>query len=336
MLFLVNPYLIVQPSMLAGMGAFNLAGNPAGLRQTYADLDAELGSFALAGFAAEGIIGTTMPADPGSFAFTGGAATPRADRALAGSAAAFALTGRAAGMLGQKSLAAQGGTFSMSGKDAGLKRSPVIAYQGQTFSAADASSYSFASQPFGAASATRLVVVGVSAFNAAAVTISSVTIGGVAATPLVTALGVDDNGTGRSQHGLYAATVPSGTTGTVDVVLSTTSSRCGVSIWTIDDLLSATPTDTAKQDGTSDASLLDTIDVAASGVLIGYAGCNGDGAQRTTSWAGVTEDFDTFIELTSTHSGGHAVYGAAQTGLTLSATASGAANNAGLVAAAFR
>lgn len=138
----------------------------------------------------------------------------------------------------------------------------------------------FASQPLGTAAADRIVVVAL--MYAAVGAISSMTIGGVAATK---AVGVA-NGTSFSE--LWAAAVPTGTTG--DVVLgsgSGTFPRLCISVYSLYGVSGVTPIAT----GTDTASPY-SVDLAAStGCVAIGAFLNGSASVRVT-WAGLTEDVD--------------------------------------------
>lgn len=167
--------------------------------------------------------------------------------------------------------------------------------------------YTFASQNLGTADADRYIIVGIqSRLSAGPHTVSSVTVGGVSATPVVTA----DRGT-NSRGSIYIAAVPTGTTGDVVVTLSTGILRCGIALWRAVGIDSATPTDTE----TSVAETNDpagSIDVPAGGFAVGVGLTN---ALTTATWTGLNEDSDTQAEITMT--AGSQEFVSAQTGLTL-------------------
>lgn len=159
--------------------------------------------------------------------------------------------------------------------------------------ATDQTTYTFASQSFGATAADRKIVVGVGARGSGNFTISSVTIGGVTATLVVnSSSGLQD------QAALYIADVPTGTTGSVVIVLSTGILRCGIGVWRMIGAASSTPTDT----GISAADpATTTLTISANGSGVGY-GIQID-ATSTATWTGLNEDFDEVIEATITQSG---------------------------------
>lgn len=103
------------------------------------------------------------------------------------------------------------------------------AYTASQISATDASSYTFSSMAIGAASISRRVVVGFVWRAATAVTVSSVTAGGVT---LIQAAATAQSTSSGAWIGY--ANVPTGTTATVVVTLSGTAIRAQTSLWTMD------------------------------------------------------------------------------------------------------
>lgn len=174
------------------------------------------------------------------------------------------------------------------------------------------STYTFTSASIGTASTGRVIIVGVGGSNVtvAAITITSVTIGGVSATE------ISDNRSGQSYCGLYSLQVDTGTTADIVVTWSGVMSACGIGVWAAYNLLSSTPTDT----GTDSASdpLNTTIDVSAGGVVVAYTE-NYAGSTPSNVWTGVTEDFDKVIRAAAFagQSGASGAFTTSQTGLTI-------------------
>src|SRR3990167_3551164 len=115
-----------------------------------------------------------------------------------------------------------------------------LAWQDNSVSAADASSYSFTSQTFGAvasAGETRYIVVGAAASDTLTnnPTPSITTIGGIAGTNVVA--GQED----QSGVRIGIAAVPTGTTGTVVIDVDTTAEGCGIDVYRMIDPVNATP-----------------------------------------------------------------------------------------------
>ena len=105
--------------MNADAGSFALAGQPAGLSVDL-DLAAEAGAFGLTGRAAALRADRKSAAAVGAFTLTGKAAGLKADRRIAADPAAFALTGLDAGLLAARVLLAGTGAFALTGQDAAL------------------------------------------------------------------------------------------------------------------------------------------------------------------------------------------------------------------------
>jgi hypothetical protein len=99
----------------------------------------------------------------------------------------------------------------------------------------------YASLAFGAADANRTIAVAIAARMTTVNTISSVTIGGIAAT-LVAGSVVQVSGTNGANSAIYQAAVPSGTTGDVVVTYGAAAARTGVSVYR---LITGTPTATS-------------------------------------------------------------------------------------------
>ncbi len=196
----------------------------------------------------------------------------------------------------------------------------TIALTDHAFGTGTKATWTFPSRALGAAASDRRVVVGVTASQAVNNnTVSSVTIAGVAATQHV----YHEDGTGAaSRAALWSAPVPTGTTGDVVVTFASADDRCGIGIWRMTGA-GASPVST-HADGT-DGTGTTSITVPAGGVAVAMAATS-----ASTTWSGLTEDFDETIAGTSLQSGACAAFAAAQTGLSVSDT-----NNRELVVAVF-
>ncbi len=184
-----------------------------------------------------------------------------------------------------------------------------------------ATSHTFSAVAIGTAASDRLVAVcaGNSGYGQ---TISSVTVGGVSASQEVAVYYT-------SALDIWVAAVPTGTTADI-VVTFTGSAECGISVWPIYGA-SGTIYDTLSHSNAN--PLTGTIDCEAGGAIV--AGCSGSGPDTLSwTWVGVTEDHD--VEFSSDgHSGASDTFTSAQTGLTVSATATGTANGSKMVAIAL-
>jgi hypothetical protein len=167
---------------------------------------------------------------------------------------------------------------------------PVTVSFGDTGSdSVNRTTYNFTTLSIGTAATNRYVLAVVCANAAAALTISSVTIAGVAATPIYD---VNYGGGGTFRVAAYIALVPTGTTGDVDVTWSGSASNCQVGVWALYNLNSIVALDTAS-DITTNSSPTLNVDTWEGGVAIGVTMGN---VSATTVWTGLTEDFDQITE----------------------------------------
>ena len=208
--------------------------------------------------------------------------------------------------------------FGSTGTSYTLAASPIETVDGSTTT--------FSSQNFGTADASRLIVA---AFGCgptgASPSITSVTIGGVTATLVETIKATD------IRAGIYVAAVPTGTSGTVTIVWSTTADSVGCNLYALYNC-SATPTDhgnSIASTGTFD------LDVAANGIAVAYQ-VSRNNTDVTHTWAGLTEDTDDVLTSGAWQgSGGSARFATTQTNLTCSCTPSAGNLRSAFVAASF-
>lgn len=149
--------------------------------------------------------------------------------------------------------------------------------------------FTFASQNLGTADAGRYIIACVFARNGAAVSVSSVTIGGVTATEVAKV----QSATPDSATGIFVANVPTGTTG--DVVLTTSGSlRAAISLY------SATGITTTAFDSdiSQAANPTATLNVTAGGFIVAAAAsASTSGTSDSMSWTNATENYDAESEL---------------------------------------
>lgn len=136
-----------------------------------------------------------------------------------------------------------------------------------TSSTANASTYTFTSVNFGTADSNRRIVVGVALRSGGGISISSATIGGVSATILAQNNAVGD------LVGYITASVPTGTDGTVEIVLSTGAARIAIATYRV---VSNSPLTLADSDGNStSASTSTTLSIdAQNGIVLAAATAN--------------------------------------------------------------
>lgn len=177
--------------------------------------------------------------------------------------------------------------------------------------------YTFASQNFGNATATRHIICTVTgrSTDGTSRSIVGVSIGGVSATENAQS----ENGTTGNVAGIFCAEVPTGTSGNVLVVFSDTMTCADIALYSANNLVSTNETDA----GTSSTGTYD-IDVVAGGFVV--AVCKSNNPPATATWAGVTEDFDEQDGNGDDKSGGSASFTTTQTNLTVSCTFTATAN----------
>lgn len=218
-----------------------------------------------------------------------------------------------------------------------MPKPPTYAFQATTFDATAQTTYTFAGQAIGAASATRYVIAAVTLVSSFSRTISSVTIGGVAATVIPNGQVVANTYFYRTAF--YIAAVPTGTTASIVVTASGACNGGGLAgVWAVYNLLSPTAVDS---DG---ATVLGTntfsppaVTTSAHGLLLA-AGFHATAADpATNSWTNATERSD----LSSSFAGirvGHSAADAITTGagVTVSDALGGAVDGGSMVVATFR
>ena len=149
----------------------------------------------------------------------------------------------------------------------------------------DLTTYTYAAQNLGAASSGRVIVVGVSGRQSTARTITGVTIGGVTATEWGT------RGSSQNPLGIWAATVPSGTTGDVVVTFSSGMLRSRIVMWAV--------TGGASLSNASSGTDTATVTGAAGGFIVAVANTTGSGS---FTWTNATERSDAVNETFTTSS----------------------------------
>lgn len=168
-------------------------------------------------------------------------------------------------------------------------------YLQQAVDVSNASAYTFTAQNLGIVNAGRYIVVAIASRKAGATTtITSATIGGVAATIVVQNSSTVTN---TSVTGLVIASVPSGANGDVVINFGATMVRCGIALYRLDRLPSASAYD--NQTSTADDPAV-SLNVPDHGCAIGIATTNG---AALATWTGLTKDFDVTMEATNQYSG---------------------------------
>jgi len=185
--------------------------------------------------------------------------------------------------------------------------------------------YTFAAQNLGTASAERYIICSIVTRKAGTGgAINTVTIGGISATIVGQVTGTSD---GNSMvTGIAIAVVPTGTTGTVVVTLNVAHLRCGIALYAATSVGTAAVSEVLTSTATDPTV---TLDIPAGGFAVGVAGM---GASTSATWTGLTETYDDPFQAFCTQSGGALTFAAAQTNLAITCDFAGAAAASGVFA----
>ncbi len=188
--------------------------------------------------------------------------------------------------------------------------------------------YTFASQNTGTASASRYTLVGVMGKDGATVyTTSTVTVGGDSATAVL------DNGaaSGNIDASLFILANTAGTSESVVVTFSEAITAATVCLWQVNDIASATAVDTSSATtGNSTAAITLDLDVSAYGIAAGVCAQSQNGG--TWAWTGMTESFDTANAQFSPGAATYTEDSTASTPLAVTADPTNSSNNGCAVA----
>ena len=134
----------------------------------------------------------------------------------------------------------------------------------------DLTTYTFSGVNIGAANASRFVVAApIYRATGSGTTISSVTIGGGAATQAIQAQ------YGASGAGIYARAAPTGTTADIVVTLSAGAVRCAIGVWVDLDMANAVADDTATAQNSTELALSAvTVNSGRRAYIAAYLGAN--------------------------------------------------------------
>lgn len=200
----------------------------------------------------------------------------------------------------------------------------TVTFTDESVNNANLTTYDFTSQALGSGTTADYIIVAIVAETLAARDLSSVTVDGQAATIVI-----GQNNIPLALDGICAIAIAPATansTGTISVTFTGAMVRCGIGVWRAKNLLSATPTDTGSDTG---ASPSDTLNISAGGIAVGVVKTT----TADTTWTGLTERYDTVVEVTS-HCGADAAFASAQAGLTISTDSS--AGSVAMALASFR
>lgn len=197
-----------------------------------------------------------------------------------------------------------------------------------------ASPHTQSSVSLGTASGDRIVVVGVSA-RGNSLTFSSMTIGGVSATELADTSSL---GTYNNQVAMYAASVPTGTSGNVVLTYTGSVDSLVFGIWALTGTQGiVTPYDTDQAWQNNTANLSDFINLPEGGCVVAMAATTRD-IEDVFTWTGgvspaLSEDWDATASPLSNNvtSGVHSNGVSAGTGVEINAAQGSGSHFIGLV-----
>jgi hypothetical protein len=171
-----------------------------------------------------------------------------------------------------------------------------ISFLSNVQNTADQPAYTFPLVNFGVEDPTRRIIVAIAGRDAgtADLLITSVTIGGIAASEAVTAV---SNG---RRVALYIASVPAGSSGDIVIQFGNTSRWCGIGVWRATNFASDAPVKTATQIALAGNRRVDAgLTIPGGGGGLGYIAWSAagmGGTPPTWTWTALTEDFDVTIE----------------------------------------
>lgn len=167
----------------------------------------------------------------------------------------------------------------------GGKRPSVLMVDHHTTDQDVGSTYTFDDRQLGAAAPSRLLALAFAAFHSGANpnVVNAVSIGGVSAAKIT-----GNAGTGSSSLHIWAAAVPTGTTGTVTIQRAGSMIDCSWVLWALYDIKSQTPV-AAVTDFATGHPKVGGVQVAGNGVAVGFGYVFSNAAM---TWAGLTEDAD--------------------------------------------
>jgi hypothetical protein len=157
-------------------------------------------------------------------------------------------------------------------------------------STSDLTTYSFTGVSIGAAAGNRYIILGVTGSSGTTSAISTVTVNTVAATLLAQASG------STVATGLYIYKISSGTTADISVTFAGSKQRCAVSVWRVTGIDSETPYNTNSNTAAVSTSSLSTTVNTVNGGFIVAAAQRGGTVGGTTTWTGVSENYDFNLE----------------------------------------
>ena len=168
-----------------------------------------------------------------------------------------------------------------------------VSFMGCTFNSTNTTTYSFASTPIGAAAADRtLLIMTLGQDGTDSYTMNGLTVDGNAA-----AEQLDVNGAANQNNlSVYSLAWATGTTATIAATNSEAITGMGICVWAAYGLSSATATASTPLDSSGSATVTYTLNTNISAEGVAIAGCIFDGDRRLSSWKGVTQADEDYLE----------------------------------------
>ena len=164
-----------------------------------------------------------------------------------------------------------------------------ITFQEDQVDTVDRSVYTFTAMGLGTATRHRSIIVGIVPTDNAAITVTSVTVAGVAASRIAQR-NINDGGN-HSHTGLYYADIgpTGGTSGDVVVTLTTTMQACSCATWDISEGALLPELDSGSHSVTPNLQVI--LRTEPDNYVVGL--CAGQATSPSVAWTNLTEDFDT-------------------------------------------
>ncbi|MEN6302252.1 MAG: hypothetical protein ABFD96_05965 [Armatimonadia bacterium] len=201
---------------------------------------------------------------------------------------------------------------------AGLLGPPTKTWIAHDFRSPNSTTHSRTGMSLGTPSSDRLIVCGVTGFAAASQTVVSATIGGISATVIVTR-------NSSFFNSIFAAPVPTGTTGDINITFSGTVQESSLGIYAVTGLSSFTALASGENGGSSPRSV--ALNGVNGAVIIGVAKGQTSSGYRFSAPAELLQDF--------VHSNSES-YGSMISSVDNVTVTAVDAGNLGMAAAAFR
>lgn len=205
----------------------------------------------------------------------------------------------------------------------------LIQFESTASSPEDVSTYTFPARPIGLPSADRSIIVAVGSRANAARSVTSVTVNGVSAHPIIA------RQAGFTEHvGLYRAPVPDGSSATIVVSFSGPMLRCSIAVFSVRGGMMAHAHSNAAPAGSPSVTL--ALDVFGGAIAAGWYNSPGGAAILSGVTKTAEQNPEAPVSVANTFVAGHVWLGSNQAARPISmASSSGFNGDAVLVAASW-